>query len=87
MLRHTHPCDPLQSDPVIIESQRRADQLIKAYCHRGEAAFEFKDDGGRHYVVTRANALRCMQFDRLLTYTSPHMIEALPRVWCHPGMA
>ena len=83
-----HPLDPFQTDPVIAESQHQAARMTRTFCERGLEAFEFKADNGRHYVATRSTeALRCMEFDQLVAYTSPRMLEALGRPWSEGGRA
>ena len=82
-----HPADPFQTDPVIIESQYRAAKMTRTFCESGMDAFEFKDDGGRHYVVNRATAVRCMEFDILVAFTSAHMVLALDLRWGELGRA
>jgi hypothetical protein len=83
-----HPLDPFQTDPTIVESQTRAAKMTRTFCERGLEAFEFKSENGQHYVVTRnMEAIRCMEFDQLVAYTSPRMIEALGRPWCEGGRA
>jgi hypothetical protein len=82
-----HPADPFQSDPAIIESQHRAAKVTRTLCESGMDAFEFKDDEGRHYVVNRATAKRCMEFDTLVSFTSAHMVAALGLPWCEVGRA
>jgi hypothetical protein len=82
-----HPADPFQSDPAIIESQHRAQRMTRTFCEQGMDAFEFKDDGGRHYVVNRAQALRCMDFDTFVSFTSAKMVRALDLPWCEIGRA
>lgn len=82
-----HPADPFQTDPAIIESQHRAARLTRAFCESGMDAFEFKDDSGRHYVVNRATAARCMEFDTFVAFTSAGMVRALDLPWCEGGRA
>jgi hypothetical protein len=82
-----HPADPFQTDPTIIESQRNAAKMTITFCNQGMDAFEFKDDGGRHYVVNRATAARCLEFDTLVSYTSAGMVRALEQPWCEIGRA
>jgi hypothetical protein len=82
-----HPADPFQTDPTIIESQHRAAKMTRTFCESGMDAFEFKDDGGRHYVVNRATAARCMLFDTFVAFTSAHMVRALDLHWCEVGRA
>lgn len=82
-----HPADPWQTDPAIIESQNRAAKMTWTLCEQGMDAFEFKDDEGRHYVVNRATAMRCMEFDTLVAFTSATLISALDRPWARPSRA
>jgi hypothetical protein len=82
-----HPADPHQTDPTIIESQHRAAKMTRTFCESGMDAFEFKDDGGRHYVVNRATAVRCMMFDTFVAFTSAHMVRALDLDWYEVGRA
>jgi hypothetical protein len=82
-----HPADPFQTDPIIIESQHRAARMTRTFCEQGMDAFEFKDDEGRHYVVNRATAKRCLEFDTLVSYTSAGMVRALEQPWCAIGRA
>jgi len=82
-----HPADPFQTDPAIIESQHKAARTTRTLCEAGMDAFEFKDDAGRHYVVNRATASRCMEFDTLIAFTTPGMLRALDQPWCEGGRA
>jgi hypothetical protein len=82
-----HPADPFQTDPTIIESQHRAARVTRTLCEQGMDAFEFKDDEGRHYVVNRATAARCMEFDTLVSFTSSAMVRALELPWCGASRA
>lgn len=76
-----HPADPFQSDPAIIESQHRAAKVTRTLCESGMDAFEFKDDEGRHYVVNRATAKRCMEFDTFVAFTSANVLRSLDSYW------
>jgi hypothetical protein len=88
MLSTTHPLDPFQSDPAIIESQDRALRLTRTFCERGLEAFEFIAENGHHYVVTRnMEAIKRMEFDQFVSYTSPRMVAALGQPWSEGGRA
>jgi hypothetical protein len=82
-----HPADPFQTDPAIIESQHRAAKMTRTFCEQGMDAFEFKDDGGRHYVVNRSQAIRCMEFDTLVSFTSAGMVRDLEVRWSEASRA
>jgi hypothetical protein len=88
MLTMPHPIFPHETNPTVIESQTRAAKMTRTFCERGLEAFEFKSENGRHYVVTRnMEAIRYMEFDTLVSYTSPRMIHALSQPWCEGGRA
>lgn len=81
-----HPFENSTDDTTIVESIVRSARQTITFTHAGLDAFEFKvPENGTHYVVNRATAMRCMQFDQLVCYTSPRMVAALNRRWSEPG--
>lgn len=88
------PCEfhPYEGDdnPKVIESMHNATRQTITMTNAGIDVFEFKNvETGTHYVVNRATAARCMEFDRLVGFTSGRMgdRELQRRPWAQFGRA
>jgi hypothetical protein len=80
-----HPFEHTTTEPAIVESIVRAAKATVTFTHAGMDVFEFQADDGTHYVANRATAMRCMDFDRFVAFTSARMVEALAQQWAAPG--